>query len=228
MTNLIIAGLGYGNSQLITCAAVHALEEAEVVLMPRAKSDEPGIAENIITSMNVMKDIKFIPVTFPMTRASSCAIVREQLQGVIDELTGRTIIFPTIGDCMLYSTAYYLIEAVKPLIPDIEIRFIPGVSAHSIAASLTQTFLAMSDEILTVIPGTASPSRISSALEAADTAVIYKPSAIHDIHSLIDAEKFSHIILATHAGDSERQRIITGNNALDDIREYMSILLLKR
>ena len=228
MTNLIIAGLGYGDTGLVTCGAVDAVMRADVIVVPRSSREKPGHAEYIVSKIN--PHARIIPLIFPMTYEPDMAsVIAGQLQAMLPELKGcETCLFPTIGDCTLYSTAYTMTEAVRIYFPDVRVDFIPGISAHSIASSLTRTFLAMTDEILTVIPGTASPSRISAALKVSDAAAVYKPSAIHDIHSLVDPEDYTTIILASHAGDRERQQIITGHDALDSITEYMSVLLLKR
>ena len=86
----------------------------------------------------------------------------------------------------------------------------------------------MSDEILTIIPGTASPEKIAMAMEHSDAAAIYKPTAIHDIRSLIDSSKFSRIIRVEHAGIPEHERILEGEAALNDVDEYISVIILHR
>lgn len=223
-TLLIIAGVGPGNPELVTLEAIHEAEISDVIIVPRSKIDEAGIAERVI--LHHLPGRIITPVYFPMTRDSvkRDEIIRSQIDDIREKIEGRRIFFPVIGDSVLYSTGAYLIDILKPD----DVKFIPGISAHSLASSCAKRFLAMSDEIFTIIPGTASPEKIAMAIEHSDAAAIYKPTAIHDIRSLIDISKFSRIIRVEHAGIPGRERILEGEEALNDIHEYMSVILLHR
>ena len=227
-TRIIIAGIGPGNPELVTLDALNEARNADMILVPRSKPDVPGIAETVLTSH--IDGRNFTPILFPMTKDSATRdeIIISQVESLSHEIEGKRVFFPVIGDSMLYSTGAYFLEAVRKIIPDVQTRFIPGVSAHSVASSCAGKFLAVSDDILTIIPGTASPERIATALSQTDTAAIYKPTAIRDIHSLVDPSKFRTIIRVDHAGIPGRERVIHGSQALNDISEYMSVLLLRR
>ena len=230
-TQLFIAGLGPGDFELVTLEALNKARESDLILVPRSKIEEPGLAEKII-SRHVPEKIK-TPVLFPMIQNAEKRqqIIVSQLESIKSEIqSAKNIFFPVIGDSMLYSTGAYLVEALGKIIPDISVNFIPGISAHSLAASLARRFLAMSDEILTIIPGTAAPEKIASALEHSDSAAIYKPKSAKSIREIITRFnfKFKKIIRVDFAGIPERQRVIEGLAALDDIDEYMSIILLWR
>lgn len=227
-TQLIIAGVGPGDFGLVTLNAINEAEISDMILVPRSKIHEKGLAEKIIA--HHLPSRKFTPILFPMIRDSKQRdeIISSQLESIRAEIeSSAKIFFPVIGDSVLYSTGAYLIEAVRKIIP-VEIRFIPGISAHSLAGSCAKKFLAMSDEILTIIPGTASPEKISAALEHSDSVAIYKPSAIHDIRKIIAPENFRVIIRVDFAGIPEREKIFTGESALEGIDEYLSVILLKR
>ena len=230
MTNptlLIIAGVGPGNPELVTLEAIHEAEFADVILSPRSKADEAGIAERVI--LHHFPDKIITPIYFPMTRDSvkRDEIIRSQIGDIREKLEGKKIFFPVIGDSVLYSTGVYLLDALREIMA-VDVKFIPGISAHSLASSCAKRFLAMSDEILTIIPGTASTEKIAMAIEHSDAAAIYKPTAIHDLRSLIDSSKFSRIIRVDHAGIPECERILEGEEALNDVDEYMSVIILHR
>lgn len=228
MTAVTVAGVGPGDPNLVTFSAVQAALASDIITVPRSSPGTPGMAELVIS--HHVRGRRFIPLHFPMTddpqlRDSS---IRSQVKALRNELEGRRVFFPVIGDCMLYSTGAYFVDAVRHVFgDDVTARFIPGVSAHSLAASLSGTFLAMSGEILTVIPCTASPGRISAALSSADNAALYKPSAVRDMNSLIDPRDFREIIRADHAGIAGREKLIRGDEALNGT-EYMSVMLLRR
>lgn len=227
-TILTVAGVGTGNPAHITLEALDAMMAADIILVPRSRPGIAGISEKLVHHFRQEAPVK--PLYFPMTDDTEGwrKIITSQLEGMSSELLGRSIFFPVIGDVTLYSTAYWLIDAMSKVMCGIDVRFIPGISAHSHAASLSCTFLAMSCEVLTIIPGTASPSKIAQALNISDNIAIYKPSAVSDIESLIDPSKFSVIVRVDHAGDPERERIYYGHDALRGITEYMSVILLKR
>ena len=226
-THLIIAGVGPGDSELITLKAIREAETSDMILVPRSRINERGLAEKVIAHHLPRK---LTPILFPMIRDSKRRdeIIFSQLEAIRTEIElSEKIFFPVIGDSVLYSTGAYLIEAMKK-ITAVDVGFIPGISAHSLACSCAKKFLAMSDEILTVIPGTASPEKISSALEVSDSIAVYKPSAIRDIKSLIDPQKFRMILRVDFAGIEGKEKIVDGESALEGIGEYLSVVLLKR
>lgn len=226
-THLIIAGVGPGDSELITLKAIREAETSDMILVPRSRINERGLAEKVIAHHLPRK---LTPILFPMIRDSKRRdeIIFSQLEAIRTEIESSSkIFFPVIGDSVLYSTGAYLIEAMKK-ITAVDVGFIPGISAHSLACSCAKKFLAMSDEILTVIPGTASPEKISSALEVSDSIAVYKPSAIRDIKSLIDPQKFRMILRVDFAGIEGKEKIVDGESALEGIGEYLSVVLLKK
>ena len=83
----------------------------------------------------------------------------------------------------------------------------------------------MREEIFTVIAGTAGETRIQQALSVCDCAAVYKPSVIGDWREL--AAGFE-AVRVDYAGWPELERVITGEEALMNIHDYLSILLLWR
>lgn len=228
---LFVAGIGFND--LITLRAIKAAENSDIILVPRANAGTQGYAEKIIAQL--VPDKKYIHIHFNMTRSQKLTpIILSQLKEVKFELeTADTIFFPVIGDAMLYSTGECLQEAMSTLFPEIQTEFIAGISAHSLAASIAKRFLVMHDEILAVIPGTAPLSKILLALDGCDCAAIYKPSALGlvDLEQLageLSPENFGHIIRVDYAGIPEREKVIHGKEALKNITDYMSIILLWR
>lgn len=223
---LIIAGLGPGDFNLITVSALKHAENSDLILIPKShKNNIQGVAENIIR--NFVSDKKFMYVFFPMINDSKerNKIIHDQIENIKSVLeSSNKIFFPVIGDSLLYSTAAYLIEELKQFFPDIELIFIPGISAHSLAAACAKRFLAMSDEILSIIPGTADPEKIKLTLQNSNCAAIYKPTAIKNIKELIT--KYEKIIRVDFAGIPDKEKIYEGEKALENINEYLSIILL--
>lgn len=229
LTQLIIAGLGTGDFELVTPKAVNIALNADMILVPRSKKSEKGLAETILS--HYVHDREITALYFPMTRDENerDKIILSQLENIRSKIEqSHSIFFPVIGDSSLYSTGAYLLSAMKKIIPDVKATLIPGISAHSVAASCAGRFMAMSDEIFTIIPGTASPEKILSALKNSDSAAIYKPTAVKSLRELVIASGFSQIIRVDYAGIPEREKITEGITALDDVSEYLSVILLRR
>ena len=227
---LIIAGIGFAD--LISLRAFKAAENADIIIVPRSHADTQGYAEKFLTEL--VPDKKYIHIRFPMTNnpEKRTAEILSEVEAISSELEDAdSIFFPVIGDAMLYSTGEYLQEAMMKIFPDMETDFIPGISAHSLAASVAKRFLAMRDDILAVIPGTAPLSKIMIALDGCDCTAIYKPSALLDIEQLAKDFRlydFGHIVRIDYAGIPEREKVIEGDDALKNITDYMSIILLWR
>ena len=226
---IIIAGVGPGRDDLISLAAVRAAEDSDLILVPRSDDNKPGIAENLISQYVKGKEIH--KIFFPMIKDSKRRdeIIAGQIIKLESNLQkSEKIFFPVIGDSVLYSTGAYLIEALKKIFPDIETEFIPGISAHSMACACAKKFMAMSEEIFCIIPGTAGSEKILSALSSCASAAIYKPTAIKDkkIFDFIKA-KFSKIIRVDFAGLPD-EKIFEGHEALENVNEYLSVILLCR
>lgn len=136
---------------------------------------------------------------------------------------------PVIGDSALYATGAYLYDVWKELVPDLELVLVPGVSAHSLASSCARRFLALGEDVLCIVPGTAEPGRIEAALRAADAAALYKPSALGDgLRPLVQrAGPWRETVRVDRAGLPD-ERILSGDEALAAAEEYLSVLLLWR
>ena len=226
---LIIAGLGPGNPELITLSALNEAKNSDFILVPRAHDNKTGVAEKIISQH--LQNKKIIHMFFPMINDSKkrSEIISEQLLKIKSELqNAEKIFFPVIGDSVLYSTGAYLIEECKKIFPVFEVEFISGISAHSLACACVKKFMAMSEEIFTVIPGTAEDEKIINALKNSDSAAIYKPTALNK--NILDFIKnnFKKIIRVDFAGIKDKEKIFEGLNALENINEYLSIILLWR
>ena len=224
---LTIAGLGTGNPELVSFAAVNSAKRSDLVLLPRANPEKSGVAEKIILAH--VPELKYHTLTFPMILDISerNSLIKSQLENLRHELqVASEIFFAVIGDSSLYSTGKYLCESLRDLNLDFELRLIPGISAHSVAAACARKFLAAGDEILAIIPGTAEVSKIARALENSDCVAIYKPTALGNIREIINPELWE-ISRVDYAG-LPNEKIFHGEAALENIHAYLSILLLSK
>lgn len=227
---LIVAGVGPGDPGMVTAGALRALEDADLVLIPHSRDGRPSVAEGAVRAH--LRDGVAVSVVFPMIRDAQGrdAALRERLEELRPRWEGaESVVLPVIGDSALYATGAYLYDVWKELVPDLELVLVPGVSAHSLAASCARRFLALGEDVLCVVPGTAEPGRIEAALRAADAAALYKPSALGDgLCPLVQrAGPWRETVRVDRAGLPD-ERILSGEAALDRAEEYLSVLLLWR
>jgi precorrin-2/cobalt-factor-2 C20-methyltransferase len=160
---LIGIGVGPGDPEHLTLKALKALKQADKVFVP-----DGGRAAEIVA-----EHVEVEPLTFAMTDVKSREQHWRSAARRIAEHQG-TVAFATIGDPNLYSTFTYIANAVKALVPDVEIETIPGITAMQDLASRSGTVLAEGDETLALIPYTAGDATLRKALASADTVIVYK------------------------------------------------------
>ena len=222
-------GLGPGDPELMTFKAMRVLEEADVVFLPHSAEGRESVAGGILEGRLARETL---PLHFPMTcdEERRDEQLYEELERLLPKWEGSaSLALPVIGDSALYATAAYLYDALKRFRPDVALRLVPGVSAHSLAASVAGRFLALGREALTVIPGTAPLDRVAAMLAASDAAVIYKPSSLREnLQHLVHRNGPWRTMLRIDRAGLSDERIVEGEDALVSSREYLSVILLLR
>ncbi|MBR1417382.1 MAG: cobalt-precorrin-2 C(20)-methyltransferase, partial [Synergistaceae bacterium] len=141
---LTVAGVGPGDPDLVTRAAIKAAEQADLILEPVSRDGKASVAgEALKANLNNQKN--FTPFLFPMIKdnVKRDAVILEQLNNLKDLwLNANNILLPVIGDSALYATGAYLYDVWRNNFNiNIELELIPGISAHSLAASCAKKFL---------------------------------------------------------------------------------------
>jgi precorrin-2/cobalt-factor-2 C20-methyltransferase len=169
-------GVGPGDPEWITVQGARILSECRQVFVPRAGVAAESVALDIARRY-LRPDARVGELTFPMSsddsvlRASWEAAAREVLDCLA---TGEDCCFLTLGDAMLYSTYVFLVEALRSLRPETRIVTVPGVTAFSAAAALTNTPLGRKKRLLTVVPAADDLAPLAAALDGGGTVVLMK------------------------------------------------------
>ncbi|MGF3522473.1 MAG: precorrin-2 C(20)-methyltransferase, partial [Candidatus Bathyarchaeia archaeon] len=172
-------GVGPGDPDLMTLKAVKALKTADVICVPKSHTSKPSMALGLIKQ--TVKERQFPPeileLIFPMTKselqlkklwAENSKIVAAKVK------TGKTVVFVTLGDPMLYSTFMYLYRSIKKDYPNVPLEIIPGVTSVTAAAASAQLPLAEKDEVVSIVPSDLNVELIEETARHADTLVFMK------------------------------------------------------
>jgi precorrin-2/cobalt-factor-2 C20-methyltransferase len=85
---LAVVGLGPGDPELVTIKGVRAIEQADVIFVPRSKDDADSVALRIAEPW-LTAEQQVIPVTTPMTRDQDK--LRAAWQGIAAEIARQLL-----------------------------------------------------------------------------------------------------------------------------------------
>jgi precorrin-2/cobalt-factor-2 C20-methyltransferase len=177
---LIGIGVGPGDPDLLTVAAVRELSCAGRIFVPVMAPDVAGRAEAVVRAQlthNRLERLVFAlneDVTGSQRRRHDCwdaaagrvvAHLREH---------GGSAAFATLGDPSVYSTFGYLATTVRELLPDVRIRTVPGITAMQAVVSAAGLTLVEGSEPLTLLPLTRDFTAVDQALAGGGAVVAYK------------------------------------------------------
>lgn len=169
-------GVGPGEPELLTLKAVRLLRESLNIYVPFSRmTTQTWVADAV--EQYAQKDAVVTDVTFSLGQNSA---EREQhwhkTAGQIIEILkrGEDVVFVTLGDPLLYSTAIYLIRALREQWDSVAIDIVPGVSAYSHCAALTCFSLGEGTKPVTIIPTITAMADLQSAIERGGTLALMK------------------------------------------------------
>jgi precorrin-2/cobalt-factor-2 C20-methyltransferase len=177
---LIGIGVGPGDPDLLTVAAVRELSAAGRVFVPVMASDVPGRAEAVVRAHLTHDPVERLVfalndgVDGPQRRRHDCwDAAATRLVTYLRERASSAA-FATLGDPSVYSTFGYLAESVRAMLPGVRIRTIPGITAMQAAASAAGVTLVEGAEPLTLLPLARDLAALDDALTRGGTVIAYK------------------------------------------------------
>ncbi|MDR3164934.1 MAG: precorrin-2 C(20)-methyltransferase [Synergistaceae bacterium] len=223
-------GVGPGDPDMVTISAKRTLDEADVVLVPVSSSGRVSLAGEIYSKLNPEKATH--PFFFPMTEDASFR--DEEILRQLDGYSAlwkdaSSVALPVIGDAALYSTVAYLYAVWRSICPKLELKLLPGISAHSMAGCRAGEFLVLGEERLAVLSGSADFSKLSETMAVSDCVALYKPSALREeLQELLSVTGPWKRAVRVHRVGLPEECVVTGGEALLPTDDYLSILLLWR
>ena len=239
MPGLIGIGVGPGDPELLTVKAVNAIHNADIIMCPASKEDRPSIALSVVSSLiDKSKNQEIVKLIFPMTKDKN--ILEETWKKnakIMAEtvLSGKNVVYLTVGDPYLYSTWIYMHKDLKENYPDMEISVIPGIVSMFTFASKVGVSIAEGAEKVAIIPSCYDLSSVKEIAKNSETMVFLKDGRYFDqvIQVLKESGFPNNSIFAIGQDlgtDHEIIRKLTLGEVNDDTltTKYFSILVVKR
>jgi len=239
MSELICVGCGPGDPELLTIKAVKAIKSAEVIICPTSKEGKPSIVYSIIKSLvDESKKPEIVNLVFPMVKEKDTLenSWQQNAQTIAEKvLSGKKVVYLTVGDPYLYSTWIYIDRELQAKHPEIKISVIPGIVSMFTFASKVGISLAEGAETMAVIPSCYDLSRVKETAKNCDTMIFLKDGRYFDqvIQLLKEAGFPDSSIFAIGQDIGTDQEIIKkltlGEVTKDTMTtKYFSIMVVKR
>lgn len=229
-------GVGPGDPDLMTVMAVNALKAADVIAVPRSSDfSSDGLSQAMLIARRAV-DLEgkiLMELRFPMTMDAVALndARREAAARIVAELEqGRSVVFITLGDPMLYSTFSYLVPFVRELAPKATVKSVPGISSFCAAASTVLSPLVEAGEKLLVVPAVYDVDELRELLESSETVVLMKVNRKFDriVDLLVEMGQDNNAVLVTRAGWPE-EKVTTDIKSLKGASiDYFSTLIVKK
>ena len=239
MQELICVGCGPGDPELLTVKAVKAIQNADVIMCPTSKEGKPSIALSVVTSIiDKSKKKEIVNLVFPMTKnKDTLEKTWEKNSRILAEkvLSGKKVVYLTVGDPYLYSTWIYLHRELETKYPEIKITVIPGIVSIFTFASKVGISLAEGAEKVTIIPSCYDLSQVKELAKNSDTMVFLKDGRYFEqVIELLKEAGFSDDSIFAIGQDLDTENEIVKKLTLGEVTKdtmttkYFSIMVVKR
>jgi precorrin-2/cobalt-factor-2 C20-methyltransferase len=239
MAELTGIGVGPGEPDLLTVKAVKAIHNADIIMCPASNEDRPSIALSVVSSLiDKTKNQEIIKLIFPMTKdkavlestwKKNAKIMAEKV------LSGKNVVYLTVGDPYLYSTWIYMHREIEVNHPELKINVIPGIVSMFTFASKVGVSIAEGAEKVAIIPSCYDLSTVKEIAKNAESMIFLKDGRYFDqvIELLKEAGFPDNSIFAIGQDlgtDKEIIRKLTLGEVNDNTltSKYFSILVVKR
>ena len=239
MPGLIGIGVGPGDVELLTVKAVNAIQNADIIMCPASKEDRSSIALAVVSSIiDKSKNQKIIKLIFPMTKDKN--ILKDSWKKnakIMAEtvLTGKNVVYLTVGDPFLYSTWIYMHRDLKEHYPDMDISVIPGIVSMFTFAAKVGVSVAEGAEKVAIIPSCYDLSSVKEIAKHSESMIFLKDGRYFDrVIEMLKESGFPDDSIFAIGQDLGTENEIIRKMTLGEVNDsslttkYFSILVVKR
>jgi precorrin-2/cobalt-factor-2 C20-methyltransferase len=224
-------GVGPGDPELLTVKAIKAIEKVDVLIAPKTEKKDGSVALTVAKPY-LKKDVEIVYQVFPMVKGfaeNSTDAWESNKQEILKLLrAGKNVAFLTIGDPMFYSTYIYVFRLLEN--EGVEIQTIPGIPAFAAIGSQLGYPIVEGDDVLSIIPATASPEKVEKAMQAADNVVLMKVyKNFEEVADMLDKNEMAEqAVLVSRAGLDDEKIIYDVLAHKKDKLNYLSTILTRK
>ncbi|MDC0170322.1 precorrin-2 C(20)-methyltransferase [Candidatus Nitrosopelagicus sp.] len=239
MSQLTGIGVGPGDPDLLTVKAVKAIQDADMIMCPASAEDRPSIALSVVdTLIDKSKNQEIVKLIFPMTKDKSIleAHWKENSKIMAEKvLSGKNVVYLTVGDPYLYSTWIYMHREISKKHPEMKITVIPGIVSMFTFASKVGISIAEGAEKVSIIPSCYDLSSVKEIAKNSEVLVFLKDGRYFDqVIELVRESGFPEDSIFAIGQDLGTDKEIIRKLRLGDVNDdtlttkYFSILVIKR
>lgn len=171
---LTLVGVGPGDPELVSVAALRAIRAAAVVAYPVAREGGEGMAAAIAAPW-LEPGQRRLPLLFPMVPEAAPRIAAWHAAAdalAAEVAAGQAVVLLCEGDGSLFASSSYALLALRQRHPHCALRVIPGIPAVCAAAAAASSAgipwpLALQSEALLIRPTPDGAAELESLLEQA-------------------------------------------------------------
>ena len=223
-------GVGPGDPELLTVKAINAIKAADVLIAPKTEKKEGSVALSIAKPY-LRSDIEIVYQVFPMVKnfadsTDAWEANKKEILSLLEQ--GKNVAFLTLGDPMFYSTYIYVYRLLKD--EDVKIVTIPGIPAFCAIGSQAGIPIVEGNDVLSIIPATASPEKIEKAIANCDNAVLMKVyKNFPEIADGLDKHDMAkNAVMLSRCGLPDEERIDDIMTQKDKKVNYLSTILTRK
>lgn len=223
-------GVGPGDPELLTVKAINAIKAADVLIAPKTEKKEGSVALSIAKPY-LRSDIEIVYQVFPMVKnfadsTDAWEANKKEILSLLEQ--GKNVAFLTLGDPMFYSTYIYVYRLLKD--EDVKIVTIPGIPAFCAIGSQAGIPIVEGNDVLSIIPATASPEKIDKAIANCDNAVLMKVyKNFPEIADVLDKHDMAkNAVMLSRCGLPDEERIDDIMTQKDKKVNYLSTILTRK
>ena len=239
MPGLIGIGVGPGDVDLLTVKAVKAIQNADIIMCPASKEDRPSIALTVVSPIiDKSKNQEIVKLIFPMTKDKDVLEATWKKNAKImaeTVLTGKNVVYLTVGDPFLYSTWIYMHKDLKENYPDMSIGVIPGIVSMFTFASKVGVSIAEGAEKVAIIPSCYDLSSVKEIAKNSESMIFLKDGRYFDqVIDVLKESGFPDNSIFAIGQDLGTENEIIRKMTLGEVNDsslttkYFSILVVKR